>query len=170
MCLLGSGSRSETGSETSSAPEMNLTSRMAVHMTSETAHTRQLTQTSFPTPSIQFPNWLTLLSHSLNRTLIPSICPGSKTFGCTQFIRAISATWSILPLNSPKLKAFMIKISISAGATFVSFEIVWNVMARSCGGRRNTASVSAAREIFWYKNSLCWSSCGALDKFASRTL
>jgi len=108
----------------------------------------QAAQTSFPTPSIQLPSWLTLASHSFNRVLMLSICFMSNTLGCTQLIRAISATWSIVPLKRPKLNAFMIKCSISFGETLVSWEMVWNVMARSCGGRRNTVSVSADKEIF----------------------
>ena len=55
----------------------------------------QAAQTSFPTPSIQLPSWLTLASHSFNLVLMPSICFMSSTLGCTQLIRAISATWSI---------------------------------------------------------------------------
>lgn len=126
-------------------------------------------QTSFPTPSIQFPSWLTLESQSCSRSLMLSICFISSTLGCTQLIRATSATWSMLPRSRPRLSAFMIRISISCGWTLVSLAIVANVIARSCGGRRNTASVSADRLIFCHRNVLCWSSKGDLGRLFSST-
>jgi hypothetical protein len=88
-------------------------------------------QTSPPVFSIQLPSSKTLESQSCNLVRILSICFMSNTLGCTQLIRAISSTWSMLPLKSPKLNAFMIRCSISSGRTLVSSAMVRKDIARS---------------------------------------
>ena len=71
-------------------------------------------QTSCPFASIQLPSELTLESQSCNLKRILSICFMSNTLGCTQLMRAMPSTWSMLPLNNPKLNAFIIRCSISS--------------------------------------------------------
>ena len=138
---------------------MSLDARLCLHAA----------QTSCPLDSIQLPSELTLESQSCNLVCIFSICFMSNTFGCTQLIRAISSTWSMLPLKRPKLSAFMIRCSISSGRTLVSSEMVAKDMARSWGGLRKTASVSAAKYIFCLRPSLCSSRRGFEEICPART-